>query len=51
MALSLTAEQKSIFEIFSGNNIYIIPPYQRAYSWDKEQCYELYEDIYNAFTQ
>ena len=49
MALSLTAEQKSIYEIFSGNYIYIIPPYQRAYSWDKEQCYELYEDIYNAF--
>jgi len=49
MALTLTAEQKSIYEIFSGKSKYIIPPYQRAYSWDKEQCAELFEDIKNAF--
>jgi len=49
MALTLTAEQKTIYEIFSGNSKYIIPPYQRAYSWDKEQCSELFEDIKNAF--
>ncbi len=49
MALTLTAEQKTIYEIFSGNSKYIIPPYQRAYSWDKEQCSELFEDIRNAF--
>ena len=49
MALTLTAEQKTIYEIFSGNTKYIIPPYQRAYSWDKEQCSELFEDIKNAF--
>jgi len=49
MALTLTAEQKSIYEIFSGNSKYIIPPYQRAYSWDEEQCSELLEDIKNSF--
>ena len=49
MALSLTAEQKSIFEIFSGKNQYIIPPYQRPYSWDESQCVELFEDLVNAF--
>lgn len=49
MALTLTAEQKSIDEIFSGKSKYIIPPYQRAYSWDEEQCSELLEDITNAF--
>jgi len=49
MALTLTAEQKTIDEIFSGNSKYIIPPYQRAYSWDEEQCSELLEDIKNAF--
>lgn len=49
MALTLTAEQKSIYEIFSGNSKYIIPPYQRAYSWDEEQCSELLEDIKSSF--
>jgi len=49
MALTLTAEQKSIYEIFNGNSKYIIPPYQRAYSWDEEQCSELLEDIKNSF--
>ena len=49
MALTLHAEQKSIEKIFSGNEKYIIPAYQRAYSWDIEQCGELFEDIKNAF--
>jgi uncharacterized protein with ParB-like and HNH nuclease domain len=37
MGLTLSAEQKNIFNIFSGKNKYIIPEYQRPYSWDKEQ--------------
>ena len=49
MALTLTAEQKSIYDIFSGNSKYVIPPYQRAYSWDEEQCSEFFEDIKNSF--
>ena len=49
MALTLTAEQKSIYEIFSGNTKYIIPPYQRAYSWSEEQCSEFFEDIKESF--
>ncbi len=49
MALTLTAEQKSIEKIFSGTDKYIIPAYQRAYSWDIEQCGELFEDIQEAF--
>jgi len=24
---------------------YIVPPYQRPYSWTQEQCSQLYEDI------
>ncbi|MFW2604907.1 DUF262 domain-containing protein [Aliarcobacter butzleri] len=51
MALSLTAEQKSILTIFSGNNQYIIPPYQRQYSWQEEQCSELFEDLKRAFLE
>ena len=49
MALTLNAEQKSIYDIFSGENQYIIPPYQRAYSWTNIQCKALFEDIKKAF--
>ena len=34
MGLSISAEQKSIQQVFSGKEIYIIPAYQRTYSWD-----------------
>jgi len=51
MALSLTAKQESIFEMFSGKNQYIIPPYQRAYSWTETQCIELFEDLKRAFLE
>ena len=49
MALTLTAEQKSIYKIFSGDTKYLIPPYQRAYSWNEEQCSEFFEDIKESF--
>lgn len=51
MALRLNAEQKYIRDIFSGKLEYIIPPYQRAYSWGKEQCEVLFEDLKNAFLE
>ena len=38
MALSLNAEQKEITKILISKEQYIIPPYQRAYSWEEEQC-------------
>lgn len=49
MALSLTAEQQSIFDMFNGKNQYIIPPYQRAYSWTETECKELFDDLKNAY--
>jgi uncharacterized protein with ParB-like and HNH nuclease domain len=51
MALRLNAEQKYIRDIFSGKLEYIIPSYQRAYSWGKEQCEVLFEDLKNAFLE
>jgi len=51
MALRLNAEQKYIRDIFSGKLEYIIPPYQRAYSWNAEQCEVLLEDLKNAFLE
>jgi len=50
MALSLRAEQKNITDLFtSGEDIYVIPEYQRPYSWNKDTCYQLYSDITSSF--
>lgn len=49
MALSLKADEQSINKIFGEKKQYIIPPYQRPYSWNDEQCTELFEDLKEAF--
>lgn len=49
MAISLTAEQRSLSRLFIQREQYIIPDYQRPYSWGLEQCSKLYDDINEAF--
>lgn len=49
MGLSLSAEQKDLLSIFNIQQQYIIPSYQRAYSWEYDECYQLYNDIMEAF--
>jgi len=49
MALSLTAEQKDLLKIFRIDEQYVIPPYQRPYSWGYDQCFQLYNDLMKAF--
>ena len=49
MALNLKAEQKNILNVFKREEQYIIPPYQRAYSWNYDLCSILYDDVLNAF--
>lgn len=49
MGLTLSAEQKNIYNIFSGRVKYIIPEYQRPYSWDREECLELIDDIKQSY--
>jgi uncharacterized protein with ParB-like and HNH nuclease domain len=49
MGLTLSAEQKNISNLLSGRIKYIIPEYQRPYSWDKEQCLELIDDLKQSF--
>lgn len=49
MALSLSAEQKNINHIFTSSDRYIVPAYQRPYSWEYEQCYQLYNDMTAAY--
>lgn len=44
---AIQANPKNIKEIFS--NSYIIPEFQRPYSWGKEECSKLVEDITDFF--
>ena len=38
---------KSLSEIFSGNNLFRIPDYQRGYAWQDKQLIEFWDDIRN----
>lgn len=49
MALALSAEQKSIEQIFNTPENFVIPGYQRPYSWEYDQCFQLYKDMTAAF--
>lgn len=49
MAIQLTAEQKSIRRLFYNTDQYVIPEFQRTYSWGYEECFQLYNDIIEAF--
>src|ERR1035437_2711615 len=49
MGLSLTAEQKELLKIFKIEEQYIIPSYQRPYSWEYDQCFQLYNDLVSAY--
>ena len=49
MGLSLSAEEKTIIKIFKIEEQYIIPVYQRPYSWEYDECLSLYNDIMEAF--
>lgn len=49
MALNLSAEQKSILNLFTGQDRYLIPSYQRPYSWGEDECKQLWDDIIEAF--
>lgn len=43
---SLSAEQKSIEEFMgSKKNFFLIPDYQRPYSWEDEECFTLWNDL------
>ena len=51
MALALSAEQKDLLSIFTVQQQYVIPSYQRAYSWEYDECMQLYIDIMDAFIE
>lgn len=41
----MDARKGNIYEILNGNKQFLIPIYQRYYSWDIEQCKRLWTDI------
>lgn len=41
----MDARKGNIYEILNGNKQFLIPVYQRYYSWDLEQCTRLWNDI------
>lgn len=41
----MDARKGNIYEILNGNKQFLIPSYQRYYSWDVEQCRRLWNDI------
>lgn len=49
MPLSLSAEQKELLKIFKIEEQYVIPSYQRPYSWEYDHCFQLYNDLQEAY--
>lgn len=41
----MDAHKGNIYEILNGNRQFLIPVYQRFYSWDIDQCKRLWNDI------
>lgn len=46
---AIQANPKTIREVFSDS--YIIPEFQRPYSWEEEECSKLFEDLTDAFQE
>src|SRR2546421_693252 len=49
--ISFKPEAKCVKDIFDGSNYYLVPGYQRAYSWEDEQVEELWDDLFSAFQE
>ena len=43
--MELNAQTRSVNEVFSPNKVYIVPRFQREYSWQIEEVEEFWEDI------
>lgn len=45
----MEAKESKIQDILTENKKYIIPPYQRPYSWSRDNAEQLIDDIYQSF--
>ncbi|HFK2947997.1 TPA: DUF262 domain-containing protein [Stenotrophomonas maltophilia] len=48
--MELNAETRSVNEIFSPSKKYVVPRFQREYSWTQEEIDEFWEDIVQQIT-
>jgi uncharacterized protein with ParB-like and HNH nuclease domain len=47
---AINAKPETI-KTFLGNYLYVIPDYQRPYSWGKDECVKLWEDLINYYEE
>lgn len=47
----MKAEESKILDILTENKKYVIPSYQRPYSWSAEHAEQLIKDIYESFRE
>lgn len=48
----MKANDEKVGKFLGGrDSVFIIPPFQRNYSWDEEQCSELFDDILNSLAK
>lgn len=46
----MRATETNVLKFIGGfDKVFIIPPFQRNYEWNSEQCDELFDDIINAY--
>lgn len=45
----MKAEESTISQILTDQIVYSIPPYQRPYSWERENVRQLLEDLWDAY--
>lgn len=50
VVLGLDYKPLSVSDIFNHSNYYMVPRYQRGYSWGSEQVRELLDDLLEAFS-
>ncbi len=46
----MKANETNFFKFLEGNKQFVVPIYQRTYSWTREQCEQLWHDIIHAAT-
>jgi uncharacterized protein with ParB-like and HNH nuclease domain len=48
MSVKIQGKEHPLKKIFRQDFVFVIPPYQRPYSWKTEHAGELFEDLVNA---
>lgn len=51
VVLGLDYKPLAVSDLFNHNNYYMVPRYQRGYSWGSEQVRELLDDLLEAFNE